>query len=105
MKIEYAKDYLHELYEEGRCKNRKYDFQPQVVLKYQKRIDTLIAAVRKEDLYPFHSLNFESLHGEKEGTYSIRVDAKYRLEFTIREEGQEPVITVARITDLSNHYK
>lgn len=105
MTIEYEKEYLLELYENGKCKNKNYFFQPQVIQKYQKRIDTLMAAVRKEDLYQLHSLNFEALHGEKEGTYSIRVDAKYRLEFSIREVGAEPVITIACITELSNHYK
>lgn len=105
MTIEFGKDYLKELYENGRCKSKKYKFQPQVVSKYQKRIDTLIAAVRKEDLFPFHSLNFEALHGDKEGLFSIRVDAQYRLEFYLREAGTEPVITIARITELSNHYK
>ena len=56
MKIEYAKDYLHELYEEGRCKNRKYDFQPQVVLKRHtdmdktKRLPTHPGDVLKEEL-------------------------------------------------------
>ncbi len=105
MTIEFEKEYLRELYEDGRCKNKKYKFQPQVVSKYQKRIDTLISAPRKEDLFPFRSLNFEALHGDKEGLFSIRVDGQYRLEFSLREEGSEPIVTIACITELSNHYK
>ena len=61
MVIEYEKDYLQELYESGVCKNKKYRFQKQVVQKYQKRIDTLMAATRMEDLFVFNSLNFEAL--------------------------------------------
>lgn len=105
MIVEFDKDYLKELYEVGKCTNRKYSFQPQVVSKYQKRIDTIMAATRKEDLFPFRSLNFEALHGDREGLFSVRVDARYRLEFSIREEGNGQVITIACITEMSNHYK
>lgn len=103
MVIEYNQEYLKELYEQGRCIDKKHRFQPQVVQKFQKRVDTLIAATRKEDLFAFRSLNFEALHGDKEGIFSIRVDLQYRLEFTIREEG-EPVISICELQDLSNHY-
>lgn len=105
MIVEYDKEYLRELYESGRCSDKKHRFQKSVIAKYQKRIDTLMAATRKEDLFVFHSLNFEALHGNKDGFFSIRVDGQYRLEFALREEGTEPVITVATITELSNHYK
>lgn len=102
MIVEYEKDYLQELYEVGKCKNKKYRFQPQVVSKYQKRIDTLMAATRIEDLFVFHSLNFEALSN---GYYSIRIDYHYRLEFKLREEGTEKIITICVVTDITNHYQ
>lgn len=102
MLIEYEKDYLEELYTGGKCSNKKYRFQKPVVLKYQKRIDTLMAATRIEDLFVFKSLNFEALEN---GFYSIRIDYHYRLQFKIRTEGQEPVITICTITDITNHYQ
>ena len=34
MYIEYEKDYLEELYNDGKCKNKKYRFQKAVVTKY-----------------------------------------------------------------------
>jgi len=91
MYIEYEKDYLEELYNDGKCKNKKYRFQKAVVTKYQKRIDTLMAATRIEDL--------------ENGYYSIRIDYHYRLEFKIREEGTEKVITICTVTDITNHYQ
>jgi proteic killer suppression protein len=103
MEIEYDKDYLRELYEDGKCKNKKYRFQPQVITKYRKRVDTLMAATRIEDLFVFNSLNFESLEGTDE--CSVRVDGKYRLEFRTRIKNGEPLVTICRLTDLSNHYK
>ena len=102
MTINYEQDYLQELYEEGKCKNKKYRFQPQVIKKYQKRIDTLMAATRIEDLFVFNSLNFESLDN---GYYSIRIDYHYRLEFKLREEGTEKILTICIITDITNHYQ
>ncbi len=102
MVIEYEKDYLQELYDNGKCSNKKYRFQKPVVAKYQKRIDTLMAATRIEDLFVFNSLNFEALEN---GYFSIRIDYHYRLEFRIREEGVEPVVTICTVTDITNHYQ
>lgn len=102
MVVEYEKEYLEELYENGRCKNKKYRFQKAVVSKYQKRIDTLMAATRIEDLFVFNSLNFEALDN---GYYSIRIDYHYRLEFKLRQEGTERVLTICTITDITNHYQ
>lgn len=105
MTIEYGQDYLRELYVSSRCSEKKYRFQPQIVKKYQKRVDMLMAATRKEDLFVFQSLGFEALHGDKEGLFSVRVDLHYRLEFTIKEEGSEPIITICTLQELSNHYQ
>ena len=102
MVIEYEKDYLEELYNNGTCTNKKYRFQKPVVTKYQKRIDPLMAATRIEDLFVFNSLNFEALDN---GYYSIRIDYHYRLEFQIRQEGPEPVVTICTVTDITNHYQ
>lgn len=101
MIVEYEKDYLKELYLKGKCKNKKYRFQSSVVAKYQKRIDTLMAATRIEDLFVFHSLNFEALDN---GYFSIRIDYHYRLLFKIKEEGNEPMLTICTVTDITNHY-
>ena len=102
MIIEYEEDYLQELYETGTCKNKKYRFQKHIIAKYQKRIDTLLAAMQKEDLFVFNSLNFESLNN---GYYSIRIDYHYRLIFKLREEGQKEIMTICTITEISNHYQ
>ena len=102
MQIEFEKDYLLELYEVGKCKNKKYRYQPAVIKKYRARIDTLIAATRIEDLFVFNSLNFESLEN---GYYSIRIDYHYRLEFKVRTEGSERIINIYTIVDITNHYE
>lgn len=105
MTIEFGKEYLQELYDDGRCSDKKHRFQQQVISKYQKRVDTLMAANRKEDLFPFRSLGFEALHGNKEGMFSIRVDLQYRLEFELEENDGDTKVTICTLQELSNHYK
>lgn len=104
MTIEYEKDYLKELYESGKCKNKKYRFDAAVIKKYQKRIDTLMAATRIEDLFVLNSLNFEALQGLKDH-FSIRIGYHYRLEFKIRTDAAEVILTVCIVTDITNHYQ
>ena len=105
MVVTFNEDYLEKLYSKGETGTKKIWFQPQVVRGYQKGIKYLIQAKRKEDLYPFKSLHFEALHGDKEGRFSIKANDQYRIEFTLEESGEEPVVTICNIMDLSNHYK
>lgn len=106
MKIEYDKEYLRELHLTGQCKSKKYRFPPQVVANYIKRVDTLENIDAVEDLYPFKSLGFEALSGDKKGTYSIRINDQYRLEFTLHVESEpEPMIRICLLLDISNHYR
>ena len=105
MVVTFNEDYLEKLYSKGESGIKKIWFQPQIVRGYQKGIKYLIQAKRKEDLYPFKSLHFEALHGDKEGRFSIRANNQYRIEFTLEESDEEPVVTICNIMELSNHYK
>lgn len=105
MIVTFEKDYLLELYETGTSTNKKYRFQPDVILRYIQRIKILQSAERIEDLFIINSLNYEILKGNKQGISSIRVNKQYRIEFTVRDSGIEPVVTVCNILELSNHYK
>lgn len=103
MVIEYEKNYLQELYENGKCKSKKHQFDSSIVKKYQKRIDTLVAVARVEDLFVFNSLNFEALTGTE--YFSIRIDYHYRLQFKIQVQQTEPILTICIITNITNHYQ
>jgi proteic killer suppression protein len=59
---------------------------------------------RIETLYQIKSLNYEVLSGDKAGISSIRVNDKYRIEFTVNMY-EEPLVTICNILELSNHYK
>ena len=77
-----------------------------MVSKYKQTIDKLRVANKVEDLYPFKSLNYEKLIGDKKGLESVRVNQQYRIEFRSSVEGKEPeTLTICSIIELSNHYK
>jgi len=105
MIVTFEKQYLCDLYEKGKSNDKKHRFQPYIIEKYKERIDTLKKANRIEDLFLISSLNYEVLQGDKQGISSIRVNNKYRIEFTVHQNEMESVLTVCNIQDLSNHYK
>lgn len=104
MQIVFKQEYLSSLYY-NQTADKKHRFQPEVIKKYIKVVNILKNARVVEDLFPFNSLNYEKLSGDKAGMESVRVDDKYRLEFqTERVEG-EVIVTVCSIFELSNHYR
>ena len=106
MKIEFEKDYLRELYDTGRCTEKKYRFQPQVVNGYVKCVRMLYRAQKMEDLFLFRSLNYERLKGDKKGISSVRINNQYRLEFReIPNADNQTEIEICSLIDISNHYK
>lgn len=105
MEINFEKEYLRQLYEEGNTNDKKNRFQPSIVARYQLRIKILEQVQNIEELYAIHSLHYEVLKGDKAGISSIRVNDQYRIEFTVEHVSTETVVTICNILDLSNHYK
>ena len=90
MKVTFDKEYLKELYTTGTSPDKKHRFQPDVV---SVNVLALIGG-----------LHYEHLSGDKDGLSSVRVNKKYRVEFTEQTEGNETVATICNIIELSNHY-
>ena len=107
MKIEFEKEYLEELYTEGKAKKKKHNkFPKSVITQYIKTVNRLKTALNTEELYQIHSLNYEKLIGDKKGIESVRVNRQYRIEFISRIVGEEPnIITICSIIELNLHYK
>ena len=105
MIVTFDKDYLRDLYENGKTADKKYRFQPSVIDGYVKGIYYLQGVAKPEDLYKYRSLNYEVLKGIKKGISSIRATKKYRIEFTVKDDGVETVVKICNILRLSNHYK
>ena len=105
MYIEFDKDYLRELYTDGKTSDKKHRYQPEVVRSYQKAVFLLSSANSVTDLFRNNALNYEVLQGDKKGIPSVRINRKYRLEFKVREVLNEQIITFCCLLDISNHYK
>ena len=105
MLVTFEETYLEDLYTKGKTEGKKHRFQPQIIAKYVKTIDLLESLSTVEDLYRYHSLNYEKLVGDKSGIESVRVNDQYRIEFQTKRVEAEIVVTVCNILELSNHYK
>jgi proteic killer suppression protein len=105
MIVTFEEEYLQELYETGKTSDKKHRFQPEIIRKYQYCIRYLLGASCVEALYNVNALNYEMLKGDKAGISSIRVNRRYRLEFTVKKSIEEPIVTVCNMLELSNHYK
>ncbi|WP_291529609.1 type II toxin-antitoxin system RelE/ParE family toxin [Bacteroides sp. UBA939] len=106
MIVTFDKEYLRELYITGKCSDKKHRFQPDVIKRYKRCVDTLVASHNVESLYKHNSLNYEVLSGDKKGLSSVRVTSKYRIEFTVKVVADtETIVSVCNIIELSNHYK
>lgn len=109
MKIEFNKEYLQQLYEDGKAKNKKYRFQKAIIKQYKNTIDKLRNAYRIEDIFNIKSLNYEKLQGDKKGFESVKVNDQYRVIFQSHVTDEIPnginKITICEILELSKHYE
>ena len=105
MDIVFEKEYLSELYYQGKCTDKKHRFQPDIVKRYVRTIDIMEAVNTVEDLYRFHALHYEALVGDKKGLESVRVGDQYRIEFQSRKVEGETTLTICNIIEVTNHYQ
>ena len=102
MEITFEKDYLRQLFYEGKAKDKQNRYQPHIIKKYVQIVNIMDSVDTTTDLLRYRSLHYEKLIGEKAGLESVRVNDQYRIEFRTSTDGQ---ITLCNITELSNHYK
>jgi proteic killer suppression protein len=103
MEVHFNNGYLEKLYA-GFQVSGKPRYADEVIEKFRKRIVLLIIIENTEQLRNFRRLNFEAIKGDKKGLCSIRVDLKYRLEFSI-EKDKIMLHELIFIENLSNHYR
>jgi proteic killer suppression protein len=103
MVIKFNNEYLELLAKDEKIKGKpKYDSE--VILKYKKALKILEVMPNTIGLRHFRSLNFEALKGDLKGLYSVRVDYRYRLLFTI-EKDLVTITEIIVVEDLNNHYQ
>ncbi|MBE6215262.1 MAG: addiction module killer protein [Bacteroidales bacterium] len=105
MKVIYGKLYLRELHLAGKTSEKKRRFQPDIIKRYRKVVNIMIAVKDINSLAKINSLRYEKLIGDKQGLSSLRVSDKYRIEFEEINADGEICASMCRLTELSNHYK
>lgn len=104
VEVKFNEEYLRDLYETGKA-DKKHRFQPQIIKRYARVIDLMIAEDNIHGLWKYNSLNYERLEGDKHGLSSVRVNDQYRIEFEEQFENGQTIATICNIIELSNHYK
>lgn len=102
MEITFEKEYLRELFYDGKASDKQHRYQPEIVRRYIRVVNILDSVDKPTELFRYRSLHYEKLIGDKEGLESVRVNDQYRIEFRTSSKGE---ITICNITELSNHYK
>lgn len=65
MIVTFNKEYLKELYEQGKSGDKKHRFQPDIVRRYKRCIDIMIDTPDIVSLGKYVGLNLEKLSGDK----------------------------------------
>ena len=102
MEITFEKDYLCELFYNGKSTDKQHWYQPDIVKRYIRVVNILDSVGKTTDLFRYQSLHYEKLSGDKAGLESVRVNDQYRIEF---KSSEQEGIVICNIIELSNHYK
>ena len=105
MKVFFDKEYLLELYRDGKTRDKHHRYQPSIVKKYQKIIQLMVEVKDIRDLQRQPSMHYEQLSGNYKGLSSVRVDRKYRIVFREECEENDVFANICFIDELSNHYQ
>ncbi|MET0394270.1 MAG: type II toxin-antitoxin system RelE/ParE family toxin [Chitinophagaceae bacterium] len=103
MQIQFRNGYLEKICA-GLPVSGKPRYTQDVLEKFRKRILILKSAESTAELQQFRSLHVEALKGDKKGLFSIRIDLKYRLGFSI-EKNRITLTEIRLVEDRSNHYR
>lgn len=106
MEIEFKENYLQELYEEGKTKDKRFKSNPQLIKQYTKTVNKLKAATKIEQLYQLSSLKYEKKQGNLKGKSAVYINQQYRLIFEEIPDKSPPYdIKILEIEEISKHYE
>lgn len=106
MKIIFEKEYLEQIFYFGQAKGKKYRFPESICRRYVKVVKILSYIEKHEDFARHRGLYYKRLKGDRKNIESVRINDKYRLEFTTQtNDSGEKRIVICSLLDISNHYK
>ncbi len=98
MKVDFKTKELEEYYYNE--PSGKLKFQPSVYLQYKKVVDFMKASISFTDLKTFTGLRIHALKHDLKGKYSAKVNAQYRIVFSVVDDEIEiESILIENLTD------
>jgi proteic killer suppression protein len=74
-------------------------YATEVVRAFRKRMQQIRAFSNEREFYALRSLNFEKLKGDRDGQYSVRLNAKWRLILELRGSHPCKIVGIIEIVD------
>lgn len=94
---------LSDLYKGITVKERRYRYPPKLIKQYIKTVKKLESVGKAEELFQFHSLNYQKLIGQQKDYSSVIINKKFRLLFHEVVAEEEPFeVNLLVITEISN---
>ena len=105
MNIEFQNKGLEDLYLFGSTEEKPYNkLSKDIIKRYIKVVNYLIAANRIEDIYPIKSLHYEKKKGNLKGIDAVWINDQYRLLFE-SSASEQNIIVNALLLEISKHYE
>ncbi|WP_069660200.1 type II toxin-antitoxin system RelE/ParE family toxin [Arcticibacter eurypsychrophilus] len=105
MEITFKEQSLADLYEGKKVRDKRFQFQPQVIKQYIKTLNKLRSLDNIEQAFQYNTLRYEKLSGNLKGKSSVSVNMQYRIIFQeIASEKAPFEIILIDIEALNNHY-
>jgi toxin HigB-1 len=103
MNVSFVDPKLSDLYKGITVKERRYRYPPELIKQYIKTVKKLESVDKVEELFQFHSLNYEKLKGQQKDFSSVRINKKLHLLFHEVLSEEEPFeVNRLTITEISN---
>lgn len=103
MNVSFVDSKLSDLYKGITVKERRYRYPPELIKQYIKTVKKLESVEKVEELFQFHSLNYEKLKGQQKDFSSVRINKKLQLLFHEVVSEEEPFeVNRLTITEISN---
>ena len=96
MDVEFADEELRRLYVE---QGFTAGFSKDIVKRYRKLVQAIIAAVDERTFYAMKSLHYEKLKGNRSHQRSMRLNRQWRLILELREESPKKIVVIISIED------
>lgn len=106
MEIEFKEDYLKELYEEKKTKDKRFKSNPQLIDQYIKTVNKLKSISKIEQLYQLSSLHYEKKIGNLKGKSAVYINKQFRLIFEEITDDKPPnEVKILALEEISKHYE